>query len=157
LRTLTIPQRIFNYRLSRARRVIENAFGILVVKWQILANQICYKVENAESIVMALLCLHNFLIESELPDAHQHRNYLRLGLIDGEGPNGELLANGEWRNEVQPGSVLHRVGRVGGLNPARAVIDLRDKLRDFFLTEVGEVMWQYDYALRNVPIVRGPL
>jgi len=77
LRTLTIPQRIFNYRLSRARRIIENAFGILVVKWQILANQICYKVENAESIVMALLCLHNFLIESEFPDAPQHRNYLR--------------------------------------------------------------------------------
>jgi len=135
--TLTIPQRIFNYRLSRARRVVENAFGLLAMKWQILTGQICCKVETAESIVMVLLCLHNFLIESELLDAPQYRDYLRPGLVDGEGSNGELL-NGEWRNEVQPG-VLHRVGRVGGLNPARAVIDQRNKLRDFFLTEVGEV------------------
>ncbi|XP_012228802.2 putative nuclease HARBI1 [Linepithema humile] len=59
---LAMPQRIFNYRLSRARRVIENAFGILVSKWAILKNSICCKPETAESIVMALICLHNFLI-----------------------------------------------------------------------------------------------
>ena len=54
-------QRIFNYKLSRARWVIENAFGILAPSWRVFRQPIQSIVEKTDWIVKATICLHNFL------------------------------------------------------------------------------------------------
>ena len=59
-------EKVFNYRLSRARRIIECAFGTLTKKWRVLESPLAWKVENSETIVMALICMHNFIITNEL-------------------------------------------------------------------------------------------
>jgi len=81
-RTFGNAERIFNYRLSRARRVIENAFGIMSSRWRILRRDLCYKPETAEDIVKAIVCLHNFLMVSEDDVAPLERMYCPVSMLD---------------------------------------------------------------------------
>jgi len=56
-------ERIVNYRLSRARRVVANAFGILANRFQSLLHATVYKkTESVKSLVLVCVMLHNLLI-----------------------------------------------------------------------------------------------
>jgi hypothetical protein len=62
---LTIEKRIFNYRLSRARRYIKCSFGILANKWRIFHRPINHKANVAKKIIQACCVLHNFVRERD--------------------------------------------------------------------------------------------
>lgn len=61
-RNLTHEEEIFNYRLSRARRIVENCFGILTTRWRVLSHEIEASPKIAAMITTACICLHNWLL-----------------------------------------------------------------------------------------------
>ena len=88
-----ISQRVFNYRLSRGRRTIENTFGILASRFRIFGRPINCHVQNVVHITKAAVALHNFLICTRSPG--EIHSYCSSNLIDLESCSG--LIPGEWR------------------------------------------------------------
>lgn len=58
-------KRIYNYRLSRARRVVENAFGILSSVFRVLTPMLLQP-KKASIVVMACVYLHNFFVQENI-------------------------------------------------------------------------------------------
>lgn len=63
---LHISQHIFNYRLTRARRVVENAFRILSQRFCIYHRRIQALSKNVDNIVLTRCILHNFIKKYDL-------------------------------------------------------------------------------------------
>ena len=70
-RNLEPRKRIFNYRLSRARRVVENAFGILAHRWRVFLTTINMCPDKLTYLIFAACCLHNYLAEKINQHMHQ--------------------------------------------------------------------------------------
>jgi len=141
---LTEEQQIFNYRLSRARRIIENSFGILVTRWRVLRTNIIADVSTIERIVCATLCLHNFIkgceLATKLPVTREYSRKFHTYNVDGN------LIPGEWRNV---GNILNDLGRMGTNNSARDVIDLRNTFAAYLNSPEGKVDWQHQHVRRG--------
>ena len=61
--TLPKEEAVFNYRLSHARIVVENAFGIFTQRWRIFDRTIPLEDQYVDKVIQACVCLHNYLVE----------------------------------------------------------------------------------------------
>ena len=79
--------------IVKGRRVIENAFCILAAPWWAFLQPIQTTVDNAEIVVEATICLHNFLRQTKSDD------YCPTGFVDSWNKKGEIK-KGLWRSLV---------------------------------------------------------
>lgn len=128
---LELHERIFNYRLSRARRIVENAFGILVSRFGVLQRCIQIKPKKATTVTLACCYLHNFLRQKT-------SSYITRESVDWENSQGDVQ-EGSWRSERLPICNLKTNNSKNSSNRAKST---RDMYRDFFCS-YGAIPWQW--------------
>ncbi|KFM69171.1 hypothetical protein X975_25472, partial [Stegodyphus mimosarum] len=74
-------KRIYNYKLSCYRRLVENTFGILASHFHIFGKPIIGKIENIESTAKATVCLHNYLKICDVMLPTAKRKYCPFGSL----------------------------------------------------------------------------
>lgn len=110
-------KRIFNYRLSRARRYVECTFGILSNKWRIFHTPMNVGLNAAIDITKACCVLHNFVRRR---DGFNREDTAIRGNVQGIAP-------------VPP---------CGAARGGRAANNIRDNFADYFTSYQGSVSWQ---------------
>lgn len=131
-------KRIFNYRLSRARRIVENVFGILSAIFRVLRKPILLEPDKAELVVLACIYLHNFLRKNQ---STKHV-YTPNGSFDSE-VNGEIIP-GSWRQQTDNINGLKSISKVPRKSPSAAE-QIRAEFAEYFAT-TGTLPWQNNYA-----------
>ncbi|XP_037933215.1 protein ALP1-like [Teleopsis dalmanni] len=131
-------ERIFNYRLSRARTVVENTFGVLSSVFRVLRKPIQLQPEKASIIVLACIHLHNFLRSSS---SSKHL-YNPPGTLDSECDG--IVTPGTWRTDTNDCNSFKSLRKVARKPPAQGE-DIRKLYGEYFM-DAGKIPWQDYYA-----------
>lgn len=129
---LSRREKIYNYRHCRARRIVENCFGIMANRFRIFRRPIPLAPETVVKLVKAACSLYNWIRKGGF--SHHSMS------VDIEDLELGRLIPGSWRNEE--GSAGFR-----GLGPPtqrNSLIEARkkrDSFAEYFVGE-GEVSWQ---------------
>ena len=131
-RTQVRHERIFSYRVSRARRIVENAFGLLQARFRVFTNSMFVEPRKVRKIVMCGVVLHNlFLARRPLPAGARE--------VDHENADHEQIP-GAWRDA--PDVQLHGLTPSQGRNPGQRAKNQRNYLARYYASPVGAVPWQ---------------
>ena len=130
---LTPIKRIFNYRLSRVRRVTENAFRILTNRFRVFTSRMCLDPDKATIITLATLVLHNMLRQLT------YESYTPEGYNDMETESWDVVEE-EWREENVGASVLQSLPKSDTRKATKHAQHIRDAFANHFWGP-GKIPW----------------
>lgn len=119
-------QKVFNYRLSRARRVVENAFGIMTQKFRIFYGRLQVSPGNADKVIQAACVLHNYLRDEVVENEPEHQV---------ESRESQVLC-------------LDSLRHMGGYYSEESM-SVRDRFSHYFNT-IGALPWQLQVIRRGM-------
>ncbi|XP_075539977.1 uncharacterized protein LOC142574861 [Dermacentor variabilis] len=128
-------ERIFNYRPSRARRCVENAFGIPRARFIIFRGPINLSPENAKRAVKAACVLHIFLCM----ESNGRSSYSPVGFVDHEDVYGNMI-DGAWRATTDTDSATFGLQPTQARKCAHSALQVRKQHAAYFAHE-GKVPW----------------
>lgn len=129
-------KRVYNYRLSRARRVVENVFGILTARFRVLRKPMLLKPDTVKSVTTTCVYLHNYLRSS----TSSRIAYSPPGTFDVFDNDSGTFIPGSWRNShsescMQPAQGSTHISTM-------TAQDIRTEFKEYFVSNVGRVPWQ---------------
>lgn len=113
-------RRVYNYRLSRARRVVENLFGTLAAKWEVYQRRIKLLPQNVDKVIKATCILHNFIIKTSNPTTQHQAESVAVRTASGAVENLPLCGN----------------------HPSQEAFLIREAYKAYFISTSGAVSWQ---------------
>ncbi|CAB4044982.1 Hypothetical predicted protein, partial [Paramuricea clavata] len=122
---------------ARARRVIENTFGIAAERWRVWRRPVVASPEKITSIGKAVCVLHNYLMIEEFNVSHEAKRYCPVGFVDSNDRFGNHAAGG-WRNVTVGDTSMVPIHRQSGNNYTRDAKRVQEMLAEYFNGNDGE-------------------
>lgn len=133
------PKRVYNYRMCRGRRVVENVFGQLTKQFKIFNKPIQLNPQKVTIVTLACIHLFNYV---------KRHGIIQQNEYDTGNSRGEINP-GDWRREPRENNLfadLPRQDNTHSLEVTRTQSPevIRTELVQYFLSDVGRLPWQND-------------
>ena len=143
--------RIYNYRLSRARRVVENALrvlGIVSSRWKFLRSPIQMQPQKALKSILAAIALLNWLKGITILKSLMVAYIVLLATLTTKIVTALYIKEPGYQMFYEAGA-LPGIIQIGPNKHSKAAEKFRALMADYFVSPQGQLPWQYDYVRRT--------
>lgn len=129
MKILPYDEKIFNYRLARARRVFDNTFNVLMNRFRCFHKPLAVDSNRVNLVILAACTLHNFLLRNV-------RDFVDLMILDYEDTENGTIIRG---NRIESSALLDlSLTTTSTTNNGKIV---RNDFKNYF-NGAGKVMFQ---------------